>query len=93
MHMHHAALNGLFQGRKRWFLAPPEEAFWIAEPAAAWVAGSHRLQLQQSGKLLEVTQEAGDLIFVPEGWAHSTLCEDFCVGVGQEFIPHTSLAS
>lgn len=93
MHMHHAALNGLFKGTKRWFLAPPEEAFWIAEPAASWVAGSHHLQLQQKGKLLEVTQEAGDLLFVPEGWAHSTLCEDFCVGVGQEFIPHTSLAS
>lgn len=93
MHVHHAALNALFVGRKRWYLTPPRSALWTRQPSALWVESEECSVLRSSGDLLEVVQEAGDLIFVPEGWGHATLLESFCVGIGQEFIPNSSVSS
>ena len=34
---------------------------------------------------LECVQEAGDMLFVPAGWAHSTLNIETSIGVAYEF--------
>eukprot|EP00927_Polykrikos_kofoidii_P046728 TRINITY_DN4086_c0_g1_i1.p1 TRINITY_DN4086_c0_g1~~TRINITY_DN4086_c0_g1_i1.p1 ORF type:complete len:502 (-),score=63.43 TRINITY_DN4086_c0_g1_i1:117-1622(-) len=93
MHVHFAALNALFVGVKRWFLLPPSEAFWGVEPAGVWASSVECEKLRHSGVLLEVVQYPGDVLFVPEGWGHATLLEEYCVGIGQEFIPRSSIWS
>jgi len=93
VHTHYAAFNGLFVGSKRWFLLPPQAAFWSFSPSASWEQSTQCAALRSQGLLLELTQHAGDLLFVPEGWGHATLLQEYCVGVGQEFIPWSSLSS
>jgi len=98
MHTHMHAFNALFTGVKRWWLAPPGSAFWSFEPMANWPASKMCKELLELGLISEVTQQAGDLMFVPPGWAHSTLLEGeqgggFGVGIGQEFIPNSSIYS
>eukprot|EP00929_Paragymnodinium_shiwhaense_P081531 TRINITY_DN42692_c0_g1_i1.p1 TRINITY_DN42692_c0_g1~~TRINITY_DN42692_c0_g1_i1.p1 ORF type:complete len:494 (+),score=92.24 TRINITY_DN42692_c0_g1_i1:217-1698(+) len=100
LHVHHAALNALFAGKKRWWITSPDAAFWSRQPMASWKDSAALAELRRRDAVHEVLQEAGDLLFVPEGWAHATLLErgehgaaGFGVGIGQEFIPKTSLFS
>ncbi|CAJ1398866.1 unnamed protein product [Effrenium voratum] len=90
MHTHHAALNASLAGRKRWFLMPPEVAGWTLDPVAGW-EGSEDFERKRKAGLWEVTQEAGDLLFVPEGWGHATILDSYAVGVAQEFVPWSSV--
>jgi hypothetical protein len=98
MHTHLHAFNALFAGVKRWWLAPPSSAFWSFEPMADWHKSKMCTDLIELGQISEVTQRAGDLLFVPPGWAHATLLADgegggYGVGIGQEFIPNSSIYS
>lgn len=93
MHLHHAALNALFVGSKRWYLLPPEAGLWRRGAPAAWAASPECAALRARGALLELRQHAGDLLFVPEGWGHATVLEEYSVGVGQEFVPLSSMSS
>ena len=53
---------------------------WTTAPAAAdWFARDH------PGAQI-VTQEAGDVVYIPAGWWHATLCETSCVAVTQNVI-------
>ena len=89
------AWNALLAGRKRWAFWPPgatppgvdivprlvaaSRTLWTTAPAAAdWFAREHRVQI--------VTQEAGDVVYVPAGWWHATLCETACVAITQNVI-------
>eukprot|EP00971_Amphidinium_carterae_P015140 298966-Amphidinium_carterae.1 len=93
MHTHHAAINALFLGTKRWFLVPPQSAFWSLLPSAAWASSDERRSLESTGNLIEIVQHADDVLYVPEGWGHCTLSEELTIGVGQEFIPISSMSS
>merc|ERR1712176_1446665 len=97
MHMHHSALNALFAGKKRWWLVPPSASFWSFEPMAGWPSSKLYADLREKGLVFESVQQAGDLMFVPEGWGHATLLEGdnqgYGVGIGQEFIPNSSIFS
>ena len=94
MHWHKDALNFLAWGQKRWFLLPPAAARYSNIPAAEWVlqqlpriGGDHFCQ--DGGALcsapLECTQNEGDLLYVPAGWAHATLNTEVAVGAALEF--------
>ena len=89
------AWNALLSGRKRWAFWPPgskppgvdivprfvsaSRALWTTAPAAAdWFAREHGAQI--------VTQEAGDVVYIPAGWWHATLCEACCVAITQNVI-------
>ncbi|CAE7332338.1 unnamed protein product, partial [Symbiodinium natans] len=91
MHTHHAAVNASYAGQKRWFLMPPESASWSLDPAGTWERTPEFQALRESGKLLEVVQECGDILFVPEGWGHATVLDSYAVGVAQEFVPWASI--
>lgn len=91
MHTHHAALNASFAGKKRWFLCPPEVASWSLDPVSGWRETDRFKSQRDAGLLLELEQEPGDLLFVPEGWGHVTILESYAVGVAQEFVPWTSI--
>ena len=62
---------------KRWRLLPPASAEWGLQAYGG--AG-------QPG-LVELEQRAGDVVLVPDGWAHSTFLVETCVSVTFEFVP------
>ena len=67
-HEHTPAINALFVGRKRWALFPPARKLWARVSALEW--------FRQPGSLvgaLQCVQGAGDLLFVPNMWAHAVL--------------------
>ena len=91
------AWNALLSGRKRWAFYPPgatppgvdivprfvsaSRTLWTTSPAAAdWFS-----QAPPPGAQI-VTQEAGDVVYIPAGWWHATLCETACVAITQNVI-------
>ena len=91
------AWNALLSGRKRWAFWPPgstppgvdivprfvaaSRTLWTTAPAAAdWFS-----QAPPAGAQI-VTQEAGDVVYIPAGWWHATVCEASCVAITQNVI-------
>lgn len=87
LHAHAAALNALIVGVKRWQLVPPPEVTWSLTPPRF---DGHP---QDRPKFIQVDQRAGDLLYVPEHWGHSTLLLSDCVAATYEFTASTSLWS
>ena len=81
LHYHGNAVNLLAHGRKRWFLLPPAAASFSRRPAAQWLEKEYPALAASSTPPLELVQEGGDVLFVPAGWAHSTLNVEVSVGV------------
>lgn len=78
-HHHGPAVNSLVFGRKVWFLDPPGREFVAHEPMYEYLK---RTKGAPSSR--RCLQEPGDLLFVPRGWTHSTLCLSDCVAVSLE---------
>ena len=74
LHFHEAAVNVLAFGRKDWLLLPPSLAAFSTQPARRLFAGP------PPPGALRCTQMAGDIVFVPEAWAHATLNTRTSVG-------------
>jgi hypothetical protein len=84
-HFHKDAFNALMYGKKRWFLLPPSLALYSTIPVSSWAANT---QLDGPGAptgLKMCTQLAGDVMYVPHGWAHAVLNLETSVGVAVEF--------
>ena len=79
-HAHRDAFNALIFGRKRWFLLPPDRSLYSTTPVATWLASAAALP----EGALQCVQEAGDVVFVPRGWAHAVLNLRTSVGVAVE---------
>lgn len=82
IHYHKRAFNSLFHGRKLWFLKPRASGGWgndppyihlTRNPGGPYYAGAYRC-----------VQEAGDLLYVPPFWSHSTVCLSDCIGTAFE---------
>jgi len=93
MHYHGDAFNVLAHGRKRWWLFPPDAANFSTVPASQWVREAvpdlcgrcERRELELRHCPLTLTQEAGDLLFVPRDWGHAVLNLQPAVGYAVEF--------
>ena len=81
-HWHHAAVNALAYGKKRWFLLPKGRAVYSTQTPLAYLEDNSTLA--DGWAPLELVQEAGDLVFVPHAWAHQTLNIETSVGVAYE---------
>ena len=73
----------LVHGRKLWLLFPPRAYY-----------GPHKMPMSQwfievlpslPIKPIITIQEAGEMMFVPQGWAHGTINLNTCTGIAVEF--------
>jgi len=85
-HAHNAALNALIFGAKRWLLVPPCRATWSLRPPLL-EAGA------EAPDGIEVEQHAGDVLYIPEFWGHSTVLLADSAAATYEFVPSSSLWS
>ncbi|PNJ39290.1 JMJD4 isoform 2 [Pongo abelii] len=89
-------------GRKKWLLFPPgqEEAlrdrhgnlpYDVTSPA---LCDTHlHPQSQLAGPPLEITQEAGEMVFVPSGWHHQVHNLDDTISINHNWINGFNLAN
>ena len=79
LHFHSAAVNLLIRGAKRWSLVPPSAAHYSSiHPAEMSDAADENL------RPLKCLQRTGDVIFVPDQWAHQVLNLEESVGFAAE---------
>jgi hypothetical protein len=84
-HFHKDAFNALMYGKKRWFLIPPASALYSTVPISTWVVNTS-LDGPKAPKGLQMcTQNAGDVLYIPHGWAHGVVNLETSVGVAVEF--------
>ncbi|EGD77594.1 hypothetical protein PTSG_08691 [Salpingoeca rosetta] len=84
MHVHSGSWNALVYGRKRWFLLPPPLAIYSKQHPHDFI-DEQLPALRARGAVLECIQESGDVVFVPEMWAHAVLNEAESIGFASEF--------
>ena len=90
LHSHTDGWNALIHGRKRWFFYPPEELppldFPVYRGQFAWERETYpaiKANSQLSAPL-ECLQEAGDIVYIPEGWFHATSNLGETIGVAAQ---------
>ena len=84
MHYHSHAYNVLVYGRKRWVVLPPRHALFSKQHIANWLETEYKA-LREDGAAMECIQEPGDVLYIPEGWAHGVLNLDDSIGFSVEF--------
>ena len=69
-------------GQKSWWLSPPPFAMYSTEHPLLW---RERTLSAMTTPVLQCEQQAGDVIFVPDGWAHAVLNQAESIGYASEF--------
>ena len=80
-------------GTKKWWLFPPNDAFFTLKNVSRWMAEDLAKLSSEDGKgegkgpvqMFECTQEAGQVIYVPEQWGHAVINVQDSVAVAYEF--------
>ena len=72
IHFHGNAINALVHGRKLWTFLPPRHSLYSTKHISKWINEEYP-QLNEAGKTFQCIQEAGDFLFVPDGWAHGVV--------------------
>lgn len=82
-HFHRSAFNSALFGRKRWLLLPPGAQYWARARAVDWFDRYRAGEVPADPLIQECVQHAGDILFVPGGYAHTTIsAEDTaCVAI------------
>ena len=88
VHFHRNAWNILIYGQKRWFLYPPDKAFYSKQHVWDWWkqnrgGGREKWTIDPP---LECVQYPGDLMFVPDMWGHAVINLKESIGLASEFI-------
>lgn len=89
VHVHDDAINTLVYGRKRWVLVPPHDAGFTRIHPGEWFE-KVLPDMLEIGTAQECIQEAGDAIYVPEGWGHGIQNLAESVGYARRFT-HTGV--
>ena len=92
MHPHStraAAWSAAVFGSRRWLLYPPgllnADAINASMPAIEFFQKALPAIMHELGaELYEFEQQEGEVVFVPEGWAHATLNLEPCVGASRQ---------
>ena len=87
VHFHRSAWNLLVYGEKRWFLFPPNTAFYSKQHVWDWWQNEYiKASSAIHSRALECVQHPGDLVFVPEMWGHGVINLRESVGLASEFV-------
>ena len=88
VHFHRNAWNILVYGQKRWFLYPPDKAFYSKQHVWDWWRENHGDGDQGWSETppLECVQYPGDLMFVPDMWGHAVVNLKESIGLASEFV-------
>lgn len=88
-HKHGTAWLALQQGRKRWWLYPPQGPPKEAYDAVALCPASQLPEvishLSPKHRPIEILQQPGDVVFVPALWWHATYDDEPTLGIGSQF--------
>lgn len=75
-HAHIRSLSELIEGRKHWVIFPPNQVpasgFNPFENLADWREHVFPTLLATDAAPIEIIQEAGQVVYIPEGWYHAT---------------------
>jgi hypothetical protein len=88
-HVHGNTYNALVHGKKRWALQPPKTAVYsVQDPLTLFseLDAPDDTNVTTAGVVLQCTQEAGDVMFIPGGWSHAVLNGAESVGWASEFV-------
>eukprot|EP01087_Luapelamoeba_hula_P022583 TRINITY_DN8133_c0_g1_i1.p1 TRINITY_DN8133_c0_g1~~TRINITY_DN8133_c0_g1_i1.p1 ORF type:complete len:728 (-),score=80.98 TRINITY_DN8133_c0_g1_i1:28-2187(-) len=88
IHYHTNAWCNIIHGRKRWFMFPPSQTFLSVTPINEWVRNEY---VQLENRPLECYQNPGDIVYVPESWAHGVLNIHNTIAVSLEIMRYYSL--
>lgn len=81
-HFRRNSWNVLIYGQKRWFLYPPNKAFYSKQSVWDWWRGEY----SRHPDALECVQYPGDLVFVPDMWGQAEVNLRESIGIASEFI-------
>ena len=84
-HFHTHSWNLLLYGRRRWFLFPPNTAFYSRQHPLDWYRDSVMLKQYEDREYLGCLQDSGDLLYIPDMWGQAVLSLRESVGFSQEF--------
>jgi hypothetical protein len=85
VHFHNPAWNALLYGAKYWLLYPPHDRIMSNTQINQFVRGGDMERMKSSGaRMLSCVQTAGDILVVPESWAHGVLNIQDSVAVATE---------
>jgi hypothetical protein len=73
VHFHGPTMSTLLFGMKHFFMFPPKDAFYNTEQIYQWYQASHPSLKRNGLTPLECMQQPGDVIFIPDAWAHGLL--------------------
>lgn len=82
VHFKRNAWNVLIYGQKRWFLYPPDRAFYSKRHVLEWWRDRYRV----SPNAYECMQYPGDLVFVPDMWGQAFINLREGVSITSEFV-------
>lgn len=95
-----SAWNALLCGRKHWAIFPPHVAVEelkkgadTESPMIWFLDVLPMLRNKPHLGLIEITQDAGDIVFLPEGWWHAVINLDFTVAVTHNAVLEDTLPS
>jgi Cupin-like domain/Tetratricopeptide repeat len=85
-HYHDASWNELLYGKKQWFLYPPSKFPKVGFSPTAnlneWLASTFAGMTDATDSPVEVIQEAGQVLYIPEGYYHATrTLSDYSISV------------
>jgi hypothetical protein len=86
-HSHSSTWNAVVVGRKRWLMMPPQSEYKgkhehdEVPSLRKWLANSYE---EYENGMLECVQEAGTVLYIPDGWGHATVNLEDSIGIAVE---------
>lgn len=82
------------QGRKRFtFTAPEDVPLLLNQDGRLLHPHTREAALERNARFFEIVVEPGDLLYIPEGWAHEVTCLDVCITLTGDWIPQERFAA